>query len=99
MINFEHGVLRVFLDASGASLHKRGYRQFQGAAPLKENLAAALLRLSGWDRRAPLVDPFCGSGTIPIEAYLLARNVAPGLSKHFCIEKWPALDVKSRRFF
>lgn len=72
----------VFLrDFSGPSLHQRGYRKEKGEAPLKEHLAAALLVRSGWDKASPLVDPFCGSGTLVIEAALLARNLAPGLKR------------------
>lgn len=71
----------ISADASGARLHVRGYRQALAKAPLRENLAAAMLLASGWDRRAPLVDPLCGSGTLPIEAALLARDIAPGLAR------------------
>jgi 23S rRNA G2445 N2-methylase RlmL len=67
------------LDTSGESLHKRGWRRFQGGAPLAETLAAGILTLSGWDRRSPLIDPFCGSGTLLIEAALWASQQAPGL--------------------
>ncbi len=69
----------VYLDASGDSLHKRGYRVAAGEAPLNEVLAAGILQLSDWDRHSPLADVMCGSGTLPIEAALLARNIAPGL--------------------
>ena len=68
----------VYLDSSGDSLHKRGYRAAGGEAPLNEVLAAGILRLSAWDRRRPMCDIFCGSGTLPIEAALWARNIAPG---------------------
>lgn len=86
----------VLLDTSGDSLHKRGWRQHQGRAPLSESLAAAIVMLSGWDRRAPLIDPFCGSGTILIEAALLARNVAPGLFRpKFGFERWLGHDAKA----
>lgn len=84
------------LDTSGEPLHKRGWRLHQGTAPLAENLAAALLTLSGWDRRAPLVDPFCGSGTIPIEAAWLAAGMAPGGRRTFGFERW--LDHDARAF-
>jgi len=80
------------LDTSGASLHKRGWRRFQGRAPLAENLAAALVLASGWNQRAPLVDPFCGSGTILIEAALLAGNAPPGGLRSFGFERWPGHD-------
>lgn len=69
----------ISLDSSGASLHRRGYRQAMGAAPLKETLAAALLDMAQWDTSLPLVDPLCGSGTLPLEAGLKAMNIAPGL--------------------
>lgn len=88
----------VFLDASGESLHRRGWRARIGGAPLKETLAAAMLRLSGWDRACPLVDPMCGSGTIAIEADLWARDVAPGLLRdRFGLERWPTHDDAERR--
>lgn len=76
------------LDTSGEPLHKRGWRRHQGRAPLAENLAAALLHLSGWDRRAPLVDPFAGSGTILIEAARWAAGIAPGGARSFGFERW-----------
>jgi putative N6-adenine-specific DNA methylase len=77
------------LDTTGAGLHKRGYRREAGQAPLKETLAAALLLLSRWRPGTPLVDPCCGSGTFPIEAALLGRNIAPGLQRRFAAETWP----------
>ncbi len=82
----------ILLDTSGSGLHKRGYRTWIGPAPLKETLAAALVQLSFWrgDDRL-LVDPFCGSGTIPIEAAMIARNIAPGLYREFCSEEWSYL--------
>ncbi|MDP8235241.1 MAG: THUMP domain-containing protein [Candidatus Erginobacter occultus] len=79
----------VYLDLSGEPLHRRGYRLQTGEAPLRETLAAAILRLSGWDRVSPLVDPLCGSGTIAIEAALWAAGQAPGLSRdRFGFERW-----------
>lgn len=77
------------VDTTGAGLHKRGYRKDSGAAPLKETLAAALVMLSGWKGDVPLFDPFCGSGTILIEAAMIARNMAPGLNRTFSCEAWP----------
>jgi putative N6-adenine-specific DNA methylase len=77
------------LDASGEALHKRGYRLAVGKAPLKETVAAGVLFLSGWNRRLPLLDPFCGSGTIAIEAALLAIDRAPGLGRSFGFEDMP----------
>lgn len=83
------------LDTTGGSLHKRGWRVHQARAPLSETLAAAVLRLSGWDRRSPLVDPFCGSGTFLVEAALLAQNMAPGLFRErFGFENLPDHDAK-----
>ncbi len=81
------------IDTSGAGLHKRGYRPLTGKAPLKETLAAALILLSVWRPERPLVDPFCGSGTIPIEAALIGRNMAPGLGRPFAAEAWPRLPA------
>lgn len=82
------------IDTSGAGLHKRGYRQLSAEAPLKETLAAAMIHLSRWRPDRALIDPFCGSGTIPIEAALIGRNIAPGLNRDFAAEKWPQLPVK-----
>ena len=84
----------VFADSSGESLHKRGWRRFQGRAPLAETLGAACVLAAGWDRRAPLVDPFCGSGTILIEGLLIAANIAPGtLGRSFGFERWLGHDA------
>lgn len=82
----------VSADTSGALLHRRGYRQATAKAPLRETIAAALLAASGWDCAAPLVDPFCGSGTIPIEGALLARGLAPGAHRTFVAERWPGVS-------
>ncbi|MCB0316689.1 MAG: class I SAM-dependent RNA methyltransferase, partial [Calditrichaeota bacterium] len=79
----------VSIDTSGEGLHRRGYRQATAKAPLRETLAAAMLLAAGWDDRAPLLDPFCGSGTIAIEAALLARHLAPGLQRRFAFMDWP----------
>ena len=81
----------VALDTSGSGLHKRGYRTRSGAAPLRETLAAALVQLSHWNPDRPLIDPFCGSGTIPIEAAMLGRDIAPGISRSFAAESWPQI--------
>ncbi len=81
------------IDTSGPGLHKRGYRPLVGKAPLKETLAAALILLSYWNSERPLVDPFCGSGTIPIEAAMIGRNMAPGLQRVFAAESWPAIPA------
>src|SRR5882672_607577 len=84
----------LLVDTSGDSLHKRGWRRFQGRAPLSETLAAGLVLASQWDRRAPLIDPFCGSGTILIEAALLAADIAPGsFRKAFGFERWKEHDA------
>ena len=90
------------LDTSGDGLHRRGYRRLVGEAPLRETLAAGLVLLSYWNPERPLVDPFCGSGTIPIEAALIGRNMAPGLNRRFAAEAWrtirrPALAGSARR--
>ncbi|WP_045576680.1 class I SAM-dependent RNA methyltransferase, partial [Desulfosporosinus sp. I2] len=77
------------IDTSGPGLHKRGYRQLAGEAPLKETLAAAMIQLSFWRKERALIDPFCGTGTISIEAALIAQNRAPGLKRSFAAEKWP----------
>lgn len=79
------------IDTSGAGLHKRGYRKMSGDAPLKETLAAALINISRWKPDRALIDPFCGTGTIPIEAALIGRNIAPGLGRNFVAESWPQI--------
>ena len=87
-----HDVFTVSVDSSGALLHQRGYRKAIAKAPLRETLAAALLMASDWNGSTPLIDPFCGSGTIPIEAALIARRIAPGSSRSFAFEAWPSFD-------
>ena len=82
------------LDTSGAGLHKRGYRSLSGQAPLKETLAAGLILLSFWDRERPFLDPFCGTGTLPIEAALIARHRAPGMVREFVSESWSSLPAR-----
>ena len=79
----------VSADSSGALLHQRGYRQAIAKAPVRETLAATLLIVGDWSGTAPLIDPFCGSGTIPIEAALIARRIAPGLHRSFAFQSWP----------
>ena len=81
--------VQLSIDTSGAGLHKRGYRLDQGEAPLKETLAAALVKLSRWTPDRPFVDPFCGSGTIAIEAAMIGQNLAPGYNRDFDSEEWP----------
>lgn len=102
----EHGVkypVRVFiykdivmvcLDSSGESLHKRGYRLKMGKAPITETLAAALIMLSGWRDDKPFLDPMCGSGTFPIEAAMMAANIAPGMDRAFVSEAWENIVPK-----
>ena len=82
------------IDTSGAGLHKRGYRIGQGDAPLKETMAAALILLTNWHPDEPLIDPFCGSGTIPIEAALIGQNIAPGFNREFASEEWHLIRPK-----
>jgi len=79
------------IDTSGAGLGKRGYRPLVGKAPLRETLAAAMVQLSFWRPDRPMLDPFCGSGTIPIEAAMIGRNIAPGLGREFAAERWPGV--------
>ncbi len=81
-------VATITIDTSGQGLHKRGYRVDQGEAPLKETLAAALVQLTNWKPDKPFIDPFCGSGTIPIEAALIGQNIAPGFNREFVSENW-----------
>ncbi|HMI58776.1 MAG TPA: hypothetical protein VK511_12055, partial [Gemmatimonadaceae bacterium] len=84
----------ISADSSGELLHRRGYRQEVAKAPLRETLAAAMVLASGWNgpRGEPLLDPMCGSGTIPIEAALIARGIAPGLRREFQFMQWPSFD-------
>lgn len=81
-------MVTIGLDTSGVSLHKRGYRQLVGKAPLSETLAAALIMLTPWHKDRILVDPFCGSGTFPIEAALMGANIAPGMNREFTAKAW-----------
>ncbi len=87
-------MVTVGLDTTGESLHKRGYRKLTARAPIAENLAAALIMLTPWNKERILVDPFCGSGTFPIEAAMMAANMAPGLSRDFLSEDWEHLLPK-----
>jgi putative N6-adenine-specific DNA methylase len=87
-------VATITIDASGQGLHKRGYRVDQGEAPLKETLAAALVLLTNWKPDRPFLDPFCGSGTIPIEAALIGQNIAPGFNREFVSEGWNWIPSK-----
>ncbi len=92
ILRLVHDRCTISIDSSGAGLHRRGYRLATAKAPLRETLAAGLLMASGWDTSSPLLDPFCGSGTIPIEAARLARKIPPGSSRHFAFMQWPGFD-------
>lgn len=87
-------VVTIGIDTSGVSLHKRGYRQMKVKAPITETLAAALIMLTPWKKERILVDPFCGSGTFPIEAAMMAANMAPGMNRSFLAEEWDNLIPK-----
>ena len=93
IVRFEHDRCTISADSSGELLHRRGWRQAVAKAPLRETLAAAMLAACEWTGDVPLVDPFCGSGTIGIEAALLARGIAPGLTRRFSLEQWPGVDA------
>lgn len=85
-------IATLTIDTSGEGLHKRGYRDRAGDAPIKETLAAAMILLSYWNKDRVLLDPFCGSGTIPIEAAMIGKNIAPGLDRKFAAESWEKID-------
>ncbi len=85
-------VVTLMIDTSGMALHKRGYRAKSNLAPLRETIAAAMVMISYWKFEEPLFDPFCGSGTIPIEAAMFKRNIAPGLQRDFAFESFPQID-------
>lgn len=87
-------IVTLTIDTSGPGLHKRGYRELNTQAPLKETLAAAMVIISRWNGETTLVDPFCGSGTIPIEAALIGLNIAPGINRNFVSESWPLVSKK-----
>jgi putative N6-adenine-specific DNA methylase len=98
IVRLAHDEVTISADTSGALLHRRGYRQAVAKAPLRETLAAAMVVGSGWDAVAPFADPMCGSGTIPIEAAMIARTMAPGIdhvagrSRQFAFMNWPGFD-------
>jgi len=92
LVRLLHDQCTVSVDSSGALLHMRGYRQAVAKAPMRETLAAATLLASGWTGAAPLLDPMCGSGTIPVEGALIARRMAPGMGRRFAFERWPEFD-------
>jgi 23S rRNA (guanine2445-N2)-methyltransferase / 23S rRNA (guanine2069-N7)-methyltransferase len=99
-IAIREDVAQLTIDTTGAGLNKRGYREAAGPAPIKETLAAAMVQMSFWKPDRHLIDPFCGSGTIPIEAALIGRNIAPGLNRSFVAEEWefiPSGDWKTQR--
>lgn len=87
-------IVTIGIDTSGVSLHKRGYRELSGVAPITETLSAALIMLTPWNKDRILVDPFCGSGTFPIEAAMMAANIAPGMNRSFTAEEWTNLIPK-----
>jgi putative N6-adenine-specific DNA methylase len=89
-VDIDHDRVTVRADSSGEPLHRRGWRVETAKAPLRETLAAAMLAAAGWEGRRPLVDPFCGSGTIPIEAATIARDLAPGRARSFAFARWPS---------
>lgn len=91
-VRLARDVATVYLDLSGEPLHRRGYRLEVTEATLKETLAAAVILLSGWKPGVPFIDPLCGSGTLPIEAAMIACNVAPGARRRFGFERWPSFD-------
>ena len=97
LVRIVHDECTVSVDSSGSLLHLRGYRQALARAPLRETLAAAALMASGWPTDAPLLDPMCGAGTIPIEGALIARRIPPGLGRDFAFTRWPDFDAATWR--
>ncbi|HYW31810.1 MAG TPA: hypothetical protein VE869_09920, partial [Gemmatimonas sp.] len=93
IVRFDHDRCTISADSSGELLHRRGWRQAVAKAPLRETLAAAMIAACEWNGEVPLVDPFCGSGTIGIEAVLRTRNIAPGLTRAFAMELWPGTSA------
>ncbi len=93
-VNILKDMVTIAIDTTGDSLHKRGYRPAAGKAPISECLAAALIKLTPWNKDRVLVDPFCGSGTFPIEAAMIAANIAPGMNREFTAEKWANIAPK-----
>lgn len=92
LVRLVNDLCTISIDSSGDLLHKRGYRLESAKAPLRETLAAGMILLSGWQNRVPLIDPFCGSGTIPIEAALIATHTPPGIAREFAFSKWPLFE-------
>jgi putative N6-adenine-specific DNA methylase len=97
LVRIDHDRAVVSIDSSGERLDRRGYRLDGAKAPMRETLAAALVMASGWDARCPLVDPFCGSGTIAIEAALIAGGLAPGRDRRFAFMDWPSFTRSAMR--
>lgn len=95
IVRFDHDRCTISADTSGALLHRRGWRLAVAKAPLRETLAAGMLAAMPWHGDVPLVDPFCGSGTIGIEAALRARDIAPGLTRAFALEQWPQVPASA----
>ena len=91
-VSLHNDIATLTIDTSGIPLHKRGYREKHVEAPIKETLAAAMITISYWNKERCLLDCFCGSGTIPIEAALIAKNIAPGLNRSFASEEWPKIN-------
>ncbi len=97
-IHISENTVNIAMDSSGVSLHRRGYREAEGPAPLNQVLAAGMIYLSEWEPDTPFVDPMTGSGTLAIEAAMIARNIPPGLvRKEFCFQNWPDYDRKLYR--
>ena len=92
-------IVTLMIDTSGEPLHKRGYRKKANLAPLRETIAAAMVMISYWKFEEPFLDPFCGSGTIPIEAAMFKRNIAPGLMRNFAFESFPQIDKRLLKDF
>lgn len=90
-VSLHKDIATLTIDTSGTALHKRGYREKNVEAPIKETLASAMITISYWNKSKPLLDCFCGSGTIPIEAALIGRNIAPGINRTFASEEWPSI--------
>lgn len=93
VVRIYEDLVTISIDSSGEPLYKRGYRQEVTRSPMRENLAAALIMCSGWNSSQPLIDPFCGSGTIPIEAAMIASRIPPGRDREFAFTTWPGYDV------
>ncbi len=91
---FLKDIATLTIDTSGDALHKRGYREFHSAAPLKETMAAAMLMLTNWKPDMPLYDVFTGSGTLAIEAAMIGRNIAPGINREFVSQEWKCIPKK-----